>query len=235
MSRGDQRDDIFLDDVDRRDFIKILAEACQEANWQVHAFCLMRNHYHLVVDRLLGEQGVQQDTPAGRQEFERHRERRRVEEVEKEALEEFQQAWIIGGEAFRKECWEQMEGQVGSNHPGKLRLETAEAKAERLIAKEFARHKWTEQDLAAQRKSHPLKLARAARLRPENALSVRRIAERLRLGRPEGARANLHKWLKKPNTGNPQIQSGIQWTVHETMRFYGLTPRLSRQHVPNHL
>jgi putative transposase len=29
MSRGDQRDDIFLDDVDRHDLIKTLAEACQ--------------------------------------------------------------------------------------------------------------------------------------------------------------------------------------------------------------
>ena len=29
MSRGDRREDIFLDDVDRQDFIKTLAEACQ--------------------------------------------------------------------------------------------------------------------------------------------------------------------------------------------------------------
>jgi REP element-mobilizing transposase RayT len=40
MSRGDQRDDIFLDNVDRHDFIKTLAEACQKTGWQVHAFCL---------------------------------------------------------------------------------------------------------------------------------------------------------------------------------------------------
>jgi len=32
MSRGDQRDDIFLDDVDRHDFIKTLAEACLSDN-----------------------------------------------------------------------------------------------------------------------------------------------------------------------------------------------------------
>ncbi len=30
MSRGNQRDDIFLDDVDRHDFVKTLAEACQK-------------------------------------------------------------------------------------------------------------------------------------------------------------------------------------------------------------
>lgn len=50
MSRGDRREDIFLDDVDRHDFIKTLAEACLKANWQVHAYCLMRNHYHLILE-----------------------------------------------------------------------------------------------------------------------------------------------------------------------------------------
>jgi len=33
MSRGDQREDIFLDDADRHDFIKTLAEACQKTDW----------------------------------------------------------------------------------------------------------------------------------------------------------------------------------------------------------
>ena len=50
MSRGDRREDIFVDDVDRQDFLKTLAEACQKTGWQVHAWCLMRNHFHLVVE-----------------------------------------------------------------------------------------------------------------------------------------------------------------------------------------
>jgi len=37
MSRGDRREKIFLDDVDRQDFIKTLSEACQKTNWQVQA------------------------------------------------------------------------------------------------------------------------------------------------------------------------------------------------------
>jgi REP element-mobilizing transposase RayT len=44
MSRGNRREDIFLDDVDRQDFLKTLAEGCQKTDWQVHAYCLMRNH-----------------------------------------------------------------------------------------------------------------------------------------------------------------------------------------------
>ena len=50
MSRGDRREDIFLNDVDRHDFLKTLAEACQKTGWQVHAYCLMRNHFHLVAE-----------------------------------------------------------------------------------------------------------------------------------------------------------------------------------------
>ena len=50
MSRGDRRERIFLDDVDRHDFIKTLAEACQKTGWQVHAACFMSYHFHLVVE-----------------------------------------------------------------------------------------------------------------------------------------------------------------------------------------
>ncbi len=41
MSRGDRREDIFLGDLDRLDFLKTLAEACQKTGWQLHAYCLM--------------------------------------------------------------------------------------------------------------------------------------------------------------------------------------------------
>src|SRR5438876_8230976 len=50
MSRGNRRQGIFLDDVDRHDFLKTLAEVCQKTAWEVHAFCLMSNHYHLVLE-----------------------------------------------------------------------------------------------------------------------------------------------------------------------------------------
>ena len=292
MSRGDQRQDIFFDDVDRHDFIKTLAEACQKTDWQVHAFCLMRNHYHLVVetpnanlvagmqwlqstytirlnnrhalaghvlsgrykaplvegsgngylrtacdyvhlnpirakllvpedrllaypwssfglylaarqhrpawlrvDRLLGEHGIQEDTPVSRQDFERRMEQRRLEEMDAEALETFRNAWCLGREAFRNECLEKMADSVGDNHPGTVRLETAVAKAERLIADELARLNWTGEHLLQRPKSDPLKLALAARLRRETTLSIKQIAERLSLGKPKGAKSNLHRWM----------------------------------------
>ena len=50
MNRGDRREDIFLDDADRQLFHSTVGEACQKTGWQVHAYCLMRNHFHLVLE-----------------------------------------------------------------------------------------------------------------------------------------------------------------------------------------
>ena len=50
MNRGDQREAIFRDDQDRHKFLSTLGEACQKTEWQVHAYCLMSNHFHLVVE-----------------------------------------------------------------------------------------------------------------------------------------------------------------------------------------
>ncbi len=50
MSRGDRREPIFLDDHDRKTFLRTLGEACEKTDWQVHAYCLMENHFHLVAE-----------------------------------------------------------------------------------------------------------------------------------------------------------------------------------------
>lgn len=50
MSRGDRREAIFADDHDRQRFLDTLGEACAKTAWQVHAWCLMRNHFHMVVE-----------------------------------------------------------------------------------------------------------------------------------------------------------------------------------------
>ncbi len=41
MDRADRREDVFIDDVDRQDFLQTLAQTCQKSSWQVHAYCLM--------------------------------------------------------------------------------------------------------------------------------------------------------------------------------------------------
>ena len=293
MSRGDRREDIFLDDVDRQDFLKTLAEACQKTDWQIHAYWLMRNHYHLVletpdanlvagmawlqsthtirlnhrhklfghvfsgryraqlvagsgkgylrtacdhvhlnsvragllarggrllaypwssfgaylaagrhrpawirVDRLLAEHGIRRDTAEGRQEFERRMEARRWEEAAPETITALRRDWCLGGEEFRQERLEQMAGKLGEHHAGELRRESGEAKAERLVGQELKRLGWTEADLAVRRKSDPLKLAIAARLRRETTLTLKAIAARVQLGTSKGANTKLHKWMR---------------------------------------
>jgi putative transposase len=50
MSRGDHSENIFYDDEDRQLFLGTLRECCQKTSWQIHSYCLMSNHFHLVVE-----------------------------------------------------------------------------------------------------------------------------------------------------------------------------------------
>lgn len=45
-SRGDRREDIFLDDADRLAWLEVLTKTCKRFNWVCHAWCLMGNQYH---------------------------------------------------------------------------------------------------------------------------------------------------------------------------------------------
>ena len=49
-SRGDKKSAIYLDDGDRIQFLDSLNEVCTRFNWVLHAYCLMGNHYHLLVE-----------------------------------------------------------------------------------------------------------------------------------------------------------------------------------------
>jgi putative transposase len=49
-SRGNARADIFADDQDRQAFLKYLSKVITRFHWLCHAYCLMDNHYHLVVE-----------------------------------------------------------------------------------------------------------------------------------------------------------------------------------------
>ena len=50
-SRGDRREPIYEDDADREQFLATLAEVVERYNWLCHAYCLMTNHYHLILLR----------------------------------------------------------------------------------------------------------------------------------------------------------------------------------------
>lgn len=49
-SRGDRREDIYHNDLDRTEWLNIFGNVCERFNWICHAYCQMTNHYHFVVE-----------------------------------------------------------------------------------------------------------------------------------------------------------------------------------------
>jgi putative transposase len=289
MSRGDRKKDIYESDVDRHDFLKTLAETCVKSGFQIHAYCLMRNHFHLVVetpnanlvegmrwllstytirlnhrnrlsghvfsgrykavivdgsgtgylrtacdyvhlnpvrakvlgpkerlleypwsslawylaapehrpawmlvDRLLGEHGIQRDNAAGRERFEQRMERRRAEENDGAEWKPLERGWCLGSEQFRAKLLERMGDQLGEHHSGRLKFETAVSKGERIIAEELKRRNWKEAELKQRLKGDAEKLAIAARLRKETTLTIAQIAGRLQMGSWKSLRNKLY-------------------------------------------
>jgi putative transposase len=279
MNRGDRREPIFHGDEDRLLFLKTLGEACEKTSWQVHAYCLMSNHFHLVLetpqanlvagmkwflstytsrfnrrhklsghlfsgrykalivddsgngylktvcdyvhlnpvraklltakqelsaypwnsyplylksqsqrpiwlrtDRLLGEHGILKDSSAGRRQFSLRLEARRHAEGDPEEYKRIRRGWCLGDETFRQELLEQMHGHFGENHAGREKLESAEQRAERILATELKGLHWKESDLKNSRKGDPKKVRLAARLRKETTVTLKWIAQRLHMG-----------------------------------------------------
>src|SRR5665213_1655480 len=50
MARGNQGQPIYQDDKDRWRFLETMGEACEKTGWRIHAYVLMGNHYHLLVE-----------------------------------------------------------------------------------------------------------------------------------------------------------------------------------------
>lgn len=61
-ARGDRREDVFFCDADRVFWLGLLGAVCRRFNWVCHAYCLMTNHWHLVIETPEGNlsQGVRQ-------------------------------------------------------------------------------------------------------------------------------------------------------------------------------
>ncbi|MBI3853267.1 MAG: transposase [Verrucomicrobia bacterium] len=278
MNRGDRREPIFKDDADRQRFLETLGEACGKTGWQVHAYCLMWNHFHLVVEtpqanlvagmkwflgvytsrfnrrhklfghlfsgrykslivdgssdgylrtvcdyvhlnpvrasllppaapleqyrwssypeylkrpgqrlgwlrveRVLGELGIQRDDAAGRKRFAAAMEERRGKDQPGE-WKAVRRGWFLGSGPVKEQLLERMGGVMGTHHGGEERHATNEQKAERLVLAELRKRRWTEQDLAGRRKTDPVKVKLAARLRTESVMTMDWIAQRLQMG-----------------------------------------------------
>ena len=49
-ARGNAREAIYRDDVDRELFLALLGPEIEQQGWQCYAYCLMDNHYHLLIE-----------------------------------------------------------------------------------------------------------------------------------------------------------------------------------------
>jgi hypothetical protein len=134
-------------------------------------------------------------------------ERRRLEEVDAEALETLRRDWCLGGEAVER--LERMEGGLGQPHAGELRLESAQAKAERLVAEEPGRLGWSAEGLVRRARNDRGKLAIVVRLRRETTLTIRAITARVNLGTYNTANARLHRAMKEGAAGTEAVPPTI--------------------------
>ena len=49
VTRGNNKQRIYLSNADRRHFLELVNYVAEKYYWEILAYCLMRNHYHLVV------------------------------------------------------------------------------------------------------------------------------------------------------------------------------------------
>ena len=151
------------------------------------------------VDRLPAEHGVAQDTAAGRAEFEWRMEARRQEVGASQEWKPVERGCCLGSEESRAELLARMEPRLGESHGGRLRQESAETTAERIIAEALRRLGWKEKDLRERPKGEPSKVELAQRLRQETTLTMPQIAARLSMGSWRTLHNQLHRVRNQKN------------------------------------
>jgi REP-associated tyrosine transposase len=57
FARGNGRQDIYLDDVDRHSYLFLLGRVIAKQQWRCLAFCLMDNHVHLLIETPIANLG----------------------------------------------------------------------------------------------------------------------------------------------------------------------------------
>jgi len=151
------------------------------SSWPAYVLAPSKRLAWLRVDRLLGEYRIGTDSPAGWRRVEQDLEEGRTAQ----GADQFQavrRGWCLGKEAFRKELLAQMSERMGAKRYGAERGETALEKAERIIAVELRRRRWTEAELKEGPKGDPAKVKLAQQLRAETVQTLAWIAQRLPLG-----------------------------------------------------
>ena len=135
----------------------------------------------LSFERLFGATGIGSDTPRGRSEFER-----RLEDLRNSAATEdwnrIRKDWCFGSESFRQQLMLASVGAISRGGDARARQEATEAKAEAIVLEEFESRGLQERLLDGLAKGDRQKVAIARRLRQETSVTLKWIANRLRMG-----------------------------------------------------
>ena len=185
MNRGDRREAIFKDDTDRRLFLETLGEACAKTGWVVHAYCLMGNHFHLVLETPLANlvAGMKWLLGTYTARFNRRH------KLSGRLLSGRYKALVVDGSGtgyLRTVC-----DYVHLN-PVRARLLTEDQGLE-----VYKKAGWAQEELARRAKGDSLKLRIAARLRRETTMTLKWISQRLAMG----AWTHLNKRLYEQRRG----------------------------------
>ena len=121
------------------------------------------------------------DDAAGRKRFAEAMEQRRGKDQPGE-WKAVRRGWFLGGVQLREQVLEMMGRGLGEHHGGEEKRETDEQQAQRVVAEELQKRRWTEQDLLERRKTDAEKVKIAARVRGETVMTLDWIAARLRMG-----------------------------------------------------
>ena len=179
MNRGNRREAIFEDDEDRQRLLKALTEACEKTGWQVHAYCFMRNHFHLVIET------PQPNLVAGMKWLlgtYTSRFNRRHKEFGHLFSGRYKALIVDGSGNGYLFCLEQVDTPPGPSHFGEAVQEAEAAQAERRVVEGLKRMGWSEADLRAQRKGEARKVELAWELHSRTTMPLAWIAERLNMG-----------------------------------------------------
>lgn len=118
---------------------------------------------------------------------------------------------VSGKRSFPAELLAQVSERQGRWHYGAEWVESAPAKAERLLAKELARLGWAEADLALRRKGDRLKVSLAAKLRAQTTMTLEWIANRLQMG----THGHLTHLLYRYEHTTSDATQGQLWQPHD--------------------
>jgi REP element-mobilizing transposase RayT len=201
MNRGDHSEKIFLERSDRELWLATLSEACQMTQWQIHSFCLMANHFHLVLETPHGDlvPGMKWLLSTYTNRFNRKHKLfgHLFSGSQAQTIEDLPSCdWCLGSEQFHRELLQQMTSLPEHPYAGEEWQQTAEQKALRVLADELRRRGWSDADLDRRRKGDLEKLSIACRLRAETTMTLSWIARRLKMG-SAGSLANCLRASRK--------------------------------------